>query len=82
VTFPATSSIGSVLGFSAGIYSTAPHTTNQTSQSNLTPNGSTVNGIIIRCNLLDNNITIPSDILDYIPINATFSTMTSLNFKF
>ena len=74
VTFPATSSIGSVLGFSAGIYPTAPYTTNQTSQSNLTPNGSIVNGIIIRCNLLDNNITMPSDILDCVPINAQFGS--------
>ena len=74
VTFPATSSIGSVLGFTAGIYPTAPYTTNQSSQSNTTPNGSTVNGIIVRCNLLDNNITMPSDILDCVPINAQFGS--------
>lgn len=74
VTFPTTNSIGSVLGFSAGIDPPAPYTTNQTAQSDLTPNGSTVNGIIIRCNLLDNNITMPSDILDCVPINSTFGS--------
>ena len=74
VTFPATSSLGSVLGFTAGIYPTSPYTSNASSQSNTTPNGSTVNGIIVRCNLLDNNITMPSDILDCIPINAQFGS--------
>jgi len=74
ITFPATSSIGSVLGFSAGTIPASPYTVNASSQSDSTPNGSTVNGIIIRCNLLDNNITMPSDILDCIPINATFGS--------
>jgi len=74
VTFPASNSVGSVLGFTAGIYPTAPYTSNATKQSNTTPAGSSVNGIVVRCNLLDNNITMPSDILDCLPINAQFGS--------
>jgi len=74
VTFPTSSSLGSVLGFTAGIYPDSPYTSNATKQSNVTPVGSTVNGIVLRCNLLSNSITMPSDILDCIPINATFGS--------
>jgi len=79
VVFPATNSIGSVLGFSAGTYPTAPYTTNQSSLSNITPVGSTVNGIVMRCNIVDNNIVMPSDILDACPINATFGSNITYN---
>jgi len=33
-----------------------------------------VNGIIVRCNLVENNITMPSDVLDAFPINNTFGS--------
>jgi hypothetical protein len=36
--------------------------------------GSTVNGVIIRCSLVDNKITMPSDILDSFPITSTFGS--------
>jgi len=38
------------------------------------PLGTFVNGIIVRCNLVENNITIPSDILDSIAITSTFGS--------
>jgi hypothetical protein len=79
VVFPASNSVGSVLGFSAGQYPTAPYTTNQSSLSNITPVGSTVNGIVMRCNIVDNNIVMPSDILDACPINATFGSNITYN---
>ncbi len=79
VVFPASNSVGSVLGFSAGTYPTAPYTTNQSSLSNITPVGSTVNGIVMRCNIVDNNIVMPSDILDACPINATFGSNITYN---
>lgn len=80
--FPVSNSVGSVLGFSSGVYPTAPFTTNQSSLSNITPVGSTVNGIVMRCNIIDNNITMPSDILDSCPINATFGSNISYSPSF
>jgi hypothetical protein len=71
--------VGSVLGFSTGTYPTAPFTSNKSSLSNITPVGSTVNGIVMRCNIVDNNIVMPSDILDACPINATFGSNITYN---
>jgi hypothetical protein len=69
----AVGSIGPILGFTAGTYPSAgPYTVNASSSSNITPNATTVNGIVLRCNLVDNNIASPSDILDSFNINATF----------
>ena len=36
------------------------------------PLGSKVNGVIVRCNLIENNITFPTDILDSFPLTSTF----------
>jgi hypothetical protein len=70
----ATGSIGPIIGFPGG-YSLGPSTTvSLTGSSSLTPNGSTVNGLLMRCNLVDNNIASPSDILDGVPINSTFGS--------
>ena len=38
------------------------------------PIGTSVNGVIVRCNLVENNITMPSDVLDTFPIFATFGS--------
>lgn len=38
------------------------------------PMGSTVNGIVIRCSLCDNDITMPSDILDSFSILSSFGS--------
>jgi len=38
------------------------------------PIGSLTNGIIIRCNLIDNSVCIPSDVLDSIPITSEFGS--------
>ena len=71
---PATGSIGPIIGFPSS-YSLGPSTTQSLSaNSSLTPNGSTVNGLLMRCNLVDNNIAFPSDILDGVPINSTFGS--------
>jgi len=38
------------------------------------PLATSVNGVIVRCNLVENNITMPSDVLDTFPIFATFGS--------
>ena len=36
------------------------------------PVGSTVNSLVIRCSLVNNNVSSPTDIIDAFPINGTF----------
>ena len=75
--FPTTNSAGALLGFSAGTYPTAPYTSNKNASSNILPVGSTVNAILVHCNLVSNNITMPSDVIDLIPINSTYGSNIS-----
>lgn len=67
-----TDQFGTVIGFTAGTYPTVPSTTTVSFLSNTIPDGSPVNSLIMRCNLVDNNVAMPSDIVDSININATF----------
>lgn len=63
------------IGFSIGSYpSIFPYTSNYNINSNILVIGSSVNSIIIRCSLINNNVTIPSDILDSFNINADFGS--------
>lgn len=66
--------IGSVIGFVAGTYPTAATSASQNFLSTLTPVGSTVNSLVFRCSLVDNNIIMPSDIMDACSINTSFGT--------
>jgi len=64
-----TNNFGSLIGFNAGTYPSTVQTTNQSFTSNSVPDGSPVNALIMRCNLIDNNVVMPSDIMDSIPIS-------------
>jgi hypothetical protein len=74
--FNATGSIAPLLGFAAGASYSPTAGAGGTSTSVLSPNtpvGSFVNSIIMRSNLINNNVGNPTDILDSMPIaNATF----------
>lgn len=63
-----------LLGFSYASYPTITQTTNYSVLSNILPVGSTVNSIIVRCSLIDNTVTMPTDILDSFSINSTFGS--------
>jgi hypothetical protein len=80
---------GNVIGFLSGTYggNTYPSSSptildsqpvivygNTLTNSNFPALGSNVNGIVVRCNLINNSITMPSDILDSFPINAQFGS--------
>ena len=71
ITFASTGSIRSNIGFEAGTFPTTSQTSNYNTSSSLTPMGSTVNSIIMQCSLISNRCTIPSDIIDSMPINDT-----------
>ena len=80
IAFPATNSIGSVLGF-APSSTYGPATASDLSQlSTQTPIATNVNSLIIHCNLANNPVTMPSDILDSIPIVDT-SFGANLNYS-
>lgn len=79
-----TTLLGNVLGFTPSSYpSTATGLTTLTSSSN----GNTlqqvppypalatnVNGVIVRCNLVENNVVSPSDVLDSFPITTSYGS--------
>ena len=62
---------GTFLGFTAGNYPAAGYTQSYSANSSITPVGSTVNSIILRCSLVDNKVGTPMDILDSFTIGGT-----------
>jgi hypothetical protein len=68
-----TNHFGKFLGFSAG--STVAYSGN----SNQTPVGSTVNSLVIKCSLVNNNVSAQTDIIDAFAINGPFGR--NLNFN-
>jgi len=69
---PIDGSVRSILGFSDNAFGGS--TSNTSDLSNLVPQGSVVNSIVIRCSLVNNSITSPSDIIDSFPIDSTFGS--------
>jgi hypothetical protein len=68
-----TNSIATIIGFASGAsYPATPSATAVNFLSTTTPVGSTVNSLVVRCSLISNNVTSPSDIMDGFPINASF----------
>ena len=80
MTLASSGSISTMIGYATGTY---PSTSSSQSLSGtLTPVGSTVNALLIRCNLINNKLASPSDILDLIPINCTFGSNLTYNPSF
>ena len=72
---PSTGGINTIIGWVAGTFPTSSTQANgYSAYGTVTPVGSTVNSIVMRCNILKNYVTSPSDILDGFPINATFGS--------
>lgn len=74
LSIPVSNSLGTILGFLPGAYPPATQSTNYNILSNTTPVGSTVQSLILRCNLAYNPVSMPSDIVDAFPINTTFGS--------
>ena len=68
---PTSGSIGTIIGFASGTFPAAQTVTSQSLLSTLTPIGTTVNSLIMQCSLVSNRVTVPSDILDSMPITNT-----------
>jgi hypothetical protein len=58
-----------ILGYTAGNYGQSA-TTDQSFVSNITPKGSTVNNLVLKCSIVNNNTTNQSDIIDVFSIGA------------
>ena len=67
-------------GFSAGTYGGGSISSNV--MSNNIPIGSNVNSLLISCNLVDNSVGFPSDILDILQIDSSFGTNINYEPKF
>jgi len=64
-----------IIGFNIGNYpATFIQATAYSALSNTLVNATPVNSITIRCSLCSNNVAVPSDILDSIPINASYGS--------
>jgi hypothetical protein len=73
------SGLGKILGFNSGTYpssSTVSSGLSTTTYGNTIPLATSVNAIVVRCNLIANYISnnCPTDILDTAPINATYGS--------
>ena len=66
-------SVGSIIGFAGG-GSWGGGSSSVSVVSTSTPNITPVNSLTMRCNIINNPITVPTDILDAIPINSTFGS--------
>ena len=72
---PTTSNFGTIIGLLPTTYfPSAPSASNFSQLSTITPIGSTVNSIIVKCNLVDNDCTMPSDNMTSFPINCAFGS--------
>ena len=70
-----TNNFSSIIGFNIGNYpATFISNANASYLSNTTVNATNVNSLTIRCSLCSNNVSVPSDILDSIPINSTYGS--------
>ena len=68
------SNISTLIGFSKNTYPSVQINTYYNILSNITPNSTQVNSIIIRSNIVNNPCCMPSDILDSFSINNTFGS--------
>lgn len=70
-----TNNFSSIIGFNIGNYPTSFISAAAASYlSNTVVNATPVNSLTIRCSLCSNNVSVPSDILDSIPINSTYGS--------
>jgi hypothetical protein len=83
---PSSGGINALIGFPVGTYPSIPLSASTYTQTGtqaqidagispvVAPIGSTINSIVMRCSILKNNVTVPSDIMDGFPINVTYGS--------
>ena len=68
------SGMGIYLGFTPNFYPFTATSAQQSFNSNITPLGSNVNSILMRCSIVNNRVGAMTDMLDAFPINSTFGS--------
>jgi len=71
-----------IIGFNSGIYPTSPTTSSYNVIGSLTPNTTPVNSLIILCDLITNNVSAQSNILDTMSITSTLGSNINYNPNF
>ena len=71
-------SFGKLIGFSSGTYPPAPTTSNYSILSNISPNITPVNSVLMQCNLVNNPLSIPSKLLFGFSPNTTFGSAINI----
>jgi hypothetical protein len=69
-----------LIGFNPGTYGGGSSDSSTLSQ--FTPNGSPVNSVVVRCSLVNNSVGFPTDILDSFPITSQFGSNINYDPKF
>jgi hypothetical protein len=70
-----TSNLSYILGFNQNVYyPPILQTSNYSINSTQTPNSTPINSVIVRCSLVNNNCSTPSDVLDTFYPNVSFGS--------
>lgn len=75
IVISSTNNFGSLIGMTAGTYpSTSTQAATYSITSNTTANISPVSSVLVNCNLVNNQLSVPSNIITNIPITAQFAS--------
>ena len=69
-----TSTFGKIIGFATGTFPSTNILTFYSILNTLVPLGSNINSLIVRCSLVDNQVGVPTDILDTMPVTSQFGS--------
>ena len=72
-----TDAFGSLFGMEAGTFPATPQTTSQYIASTVTPQISPVNSLILTCNLIQSELSNPSNIFYSMPLNSAYGSLMS-----
>jgi hypothetical protein len=71
VIFSSTNNFKSLIGYAAGTYPSSPQTSSYNTTGTTIPDLSPVNSLVLICNIVNNPVSSPTNILDTIPISDT-----------
>ena len=73
-----TNNFGNIIGFNAGTYPSPTQITDYSKISDFTPQFSPVQSVLLRCNVVNNRLSNPSDIIySFAPVNVDFGSIIS-----
>lgn len=74
-TVPTSNSITSIIGFSSGTYPSATQSTNYSKTSDSTPQVTPTQSLVMTCNLINNKLSIPADLMYSFSPNVTYGSL-------